>query len=140
MKKLSTLKKPKPFSIGPHYNLCDMISYIEEKYKIDTSGYTPKCGFTAEQLAEAKQKYGVHDMKPYLDFWHWVIYNKDITNGGTIYLGLFGIYYKGQPKGVKGADWEGDTPERPRWVREIQKMLYDEFKPKDGEMEVWTIW
>lgn len=117
--------KPKAYVRGPHYNYHQVIAYIETKYNISTRSYTPINGFTSEQLAK--------DPEPYLDFWHYVVDGVGLDHEGVIFLNLWGDYQKDKPPG----DWDGDSEYRPHWVREIQKMIYDEFQPEDGEMKVW---
>lgn len=130
------LPKPKPKRSEPRLDYHEVMDYIEKKYKIDTRGYTPKCGFTEEQLEEAKRYGG--DRVPYLDFWHYLMDHNEINNPCYVYLNLLGDYEEG--KSEDDGDWDGDSKYRPRWVREIQKMLYDEFKPEDGELVCWVEW
>jgi hypothetical protein len=124
------MKKPKKVTRS-YYGYNDIIDYIEFKYKIKTRGYTPKCGFTEKQIALEYRP------KPYLDFWHWIIDYYEVNNGSSIYLDLVDNY---KYKKESDADWDGDSEQRPRWVREIQKMIFDEFKPKHGGMMVWIDW
>lgn len=132
------MKKPKQKTSKPHWDYHEVIEFIEKKYKIETRGYTPKCGFTEAQLEENKKHYRGTDSKPYLDFWHYLTDNSEVHNGCFMYLNLLGDHYKGKKK--DDGDWDGDDEYRPRWVREIQKMIYDEFKPKHGEMKCWVEW
>lgn len=132
------MKKPKPKVSEPFWDYHEVIDWIEKKYKIDVRSYTPKCGFTEAQYEEAK-RYGRKE--PRCDFWGHIIDGNDtIHNGCYFYMNLLGDHYKGKKKGE--GDWDKDDEYRPRWVREIQKMIYDEFKDdlEYGEMKCWVAW
>jgi len=139
MKKSKPVKeKPKKKVSEPYFDYHEVIDWIEDKYKINTRGYTPKCGFTEAQIEERK-RYG-SDRQPYLNFWHYISEDSDIHNGSYFYMNLLGDHYKGKKNG--DGDWDGDDEYRPRWVREIQKMIYEEFKDDldCGEMKCWVSW
>lgn len=127
--KKNNLVKPQIKS-RDYWDYHEVIEYIEAKYGISTRGYIPKCGFTEEQLNE------IHSGTPYLDFWHWIVDRHEIHNGSIFYLNLLGDYEEGRDE--NDGDWDGDDEYRPRWVREIQKMIFDEFG--EGEMEMLTAW
>lgn len=118
------MKKPAEKRSEPHWDYHEVIDYIEDKYQITTRGYKPKSGFPEGET--------------YLDFWHWITDVSDVHNGCFIYLNLLGDYEEGRAE--DDGDWDGDDEYRPRWVREIQKMIYDEFKPEGGEMKCWVAW
>jgi hypothetical protein len=132
------LKKPGKKQSKPHWDYHEVIDFIENKYNIVTRGYIPKSGFTPEQLKKHADTNRGGDGIPYLDFWHYLVAQNEVHNGCFIYLNLLGDYKEGQAD--DDGDWDGDSKYRPRWVREIQKMIYDEFKPKHGEMKCWVEW
>lgn len=105
-----------------YWDYIEVISYIEKKYKIKTEGYIPKCGFTEEQLNNAPGK------TPYLNFWHWVIDGKNIHNGSSFDLIILD----------EDDDLDEDEEYRPRWVREILRMIYDEFS--EAKMSMLVAW
>lgn len=94
----------------------EVINYIEKKYNIKTDNYTPKAGFSLEQLKE-------HDQKPFLCFWHWITDRHEIHNGS-----YFTLWY------------DPDDEYVPDWVKEILKMIFDEFEPEYSEMEMHLSW
>lgn len=125
------MKKPIQKVSKPHWDYHEVIDFIEKKYNIHTRRYTPQSGFTDEQLEKSNGK-------PYLDFWHYIIKHNEIHNGCYFYMNLLGDYEEGRAEG--DGDWDGDDEYRPHWVREIEKMIYDEFKPDGGEMKCWVEW
>jgi hypothetical protein len=123
------LKKPEMKQSEPYWDYHEVIHYIEKKYGINTRGYKPEVSLP--------------HYKDYLDFWHYVLKDNEVHNGCYIYLNMLGGYddeewVEGQAE--DDGHWDGDSSYRPRWVREIQKMIYDEFKPENGEMKCWVAW
>lgn len=101
----------------------EVINYIEQKYDIKTDEYTPKNGFTSEHLDARSSHDKKHNRKPFLCFWHWIIDNYQIHNGSQ-----FTLWYDPEDE---------DTPD---WVKEILKMIFDEFEPEHGEMDMYVSW
>src|SRR6267142_900499 len=102
------MKKPIMKVSEPYWDYTEVIDYIEKKYSINTRGYTPKNGWTSEQLMNCKV-----GLDPYLDFWHWVIERNDHLSNGSFFV----LY----------VDDEMSYPETPEWVKEILQLLKDEF-------------
>lgn len=115
------MDKPQPHARGPFYEYGEVMQYLEFKYGIYPDNYTPKNGFTEEQLS------GLADWqeKPYLNFWHWVCDMNEIHNGGTLYLDLDAVQ---------------DDEHWPGWVCEILGYIKEEFQPEGGDMRMWVSW
>lgn len=130
--------KPKVKVSEPHFDYHEVIDYIEDKYKISVRGYTPKKPLSEERKAAIIKHYGTGST--YLDFWHYILDGSEIHNGSYFYMNLLGDHQEG--KADDDGDWDGDDDYRPSWVREIQKMIYDEFKDdlEYGEMRCWVAW
>lgn len=111
------LIKPTKIIPEPYWDYREVINYIEAKYNIKTDEYTPKNGFTSEQL----EKYG---QEPYLCFWHWIVDHHNVHNGSS-----FTLYYD-----------DIDDENTPDWVQEILKVIFDEFEPDYAEMEMYVSW
>lgn len=118
------LEKPAMKVSDPYWDYREVINYIEKKYNIKTDEYTPKDGFTLEQLETRSSYNKENDRKPYLCFWHWIIDRHNIHNGSR-----FNLYYD-----------DIDDENTPTWVKEILKMIFDEFEPNYAEMEMHVSW
>lgn len=116
------LKKPEK-KTSSYWVYREVIDYIEQKYNIQTRGYTPKDGFTNEQLEDRSDYDKKYNNKPDLDFWYWIINNNEINNGC-----LFTLYY------------DPDDEYVPDWVKEILEIIFDEFEPEYDEMEMYVSW
>jgi hypothetical protein len=105
------VKKPIPVSLGTAYDWRQVIDYLEEKYEFKHRGFT---GFGGKIHKDWKD--GL-----YLDFWHLIVENYGVHNGGTIFL----------------SD-EFDT-RRQRWAREILSLIPKEFPdiPEQGCYVTW---
>jgi hypothetical protein len=108
-------EKPKPKAPVEDCLLYDeVISYIEEKYKIDTRDYS------------GMFKDGKHNPeKEYQDFWH--LYCDDIAgNGSILYMSL-------------NVDEDHNYPD---WAKEILKLIKDEFGEYADEdtLSLWCEW
>jgi hypothetical protein len=97
MKKKS-IKKPVKIVGDPYWDYHQVISYIENKYQIDTRDCAGK--HTGNPDAE------------YQDFWHWICDRYDINNGSFFELDI-----------ADGLDYDGTYP----WVKDILTKLLDEF-------------
>lgn len=121
-KRMTELKKPEMRTVS-YWVFREVINYIEKKYDIKTDEYTPKAGFTSEQL-EGRSAYDKeHDRKPYLCFWHWITDTHEIHNGCT-----FTLWYDPEDEYV------------PEWVKEILEMIFNEFEPEYGELDMHVSW
>ena len=125
------LKKPEIKQGEPYWDYHEVIHYIEGKYKIKTRGYTPKVVLPS--------------YKKDLDFWLWIIDHNQIHNGSYFYMNMLGDIDHDEDEWKEGdaeddGHWDLDSFYRPRWVREIQKLIYDEFKPENGEMKFFVCW
>lgn len=119
---MTDLKKPEMKTVS-YWDYHEVIRYIEKKYDIKTDEYTPKAGFTSEQL-EGRSKYDKeNDRKPFLCFWHWIVDNHEIHNGSQ-----FTLWYDPEDEYI------------PEWVKEIMKMIFDEFEPEYGEIDMRVSW
>lgn len=119
---MTELKKPEK-KTSSYWTYREVINYIEQKYNIQTRGYSPKNGFTSKQLEDRTDYDKKHNLKPYLDFYHWVIDNYEVNNRC-----LFTLWY------------DPDDEHVPEWVKEILKMIFDEFEPERAEMEMYVSW
>jgi hypothetical protein len=86
-----------------------------------------------EMIKFINEKYSI-DTRNYKghDYWHWMLDNGfyEVSNGGTDIFELKDIL----------DDEDGDKPE---WVLEITKLIYDEFideLDEDGSVEVLLSW
>lgn len=113
------LKKPK-IKTSSYWVYREIIDYIEQKYNVETRDYIPKNGFSSEQLEGRSEFDKKRDQKPHLDFWSWIIDRYDIHNGS-----FFTLLY------------DDDSPD---WVREILKMIFDEFETECAEIEMYVSW
>ncbi len=126
-----SLKKPGLHQGDPYWDFHEVIRYIEKKYDIVYRGYTPKVSLPHYER--------------YLDFWHWVVDHYDIHNGSYFDMNILGEIHNNEEEWQEGdaeddGHWDLDSESRPRWVREIQKLIYDEFKPDNGDMKFWVCW
>jgi hypothetical protein len=94
------------------YNYNDCRNYLEKKYGYDERDYAKK--FQGKK---------VHDDKPYLDFWHWVIDHNEVHNG------CFISFERGTLEYI--------TEE---WVKEIYTHYLDEFADEKGEIVFYVWW
>jgi hypothetical protein len=141
----------------PMLNYNDIIKFIEEKYNILTRDYAclygskiknkeghyekyqritgdvaPKDNAVSSQEYYKRYKEWVKDNPepPYLDYWHWLLEHcfSDISNGTSAYFNVSEIL---------------EDDKTPDWVKEITKLIYDEFNDElddDGGVEVWNSW
>jgi hypothetical protein len=107
------LDKPQE-KIGKYYDYIECCNYLQEKYKYDELNYAGK-------------KFTDDNEIPYLNFWHWVIDNYEISNGCFITFN-------------KEVLENGSFREDQKWAKEIYKLYIDEFADKDGELEMYVWW
>ena len=100
------LKKPKKQS-KEYWDYDEVAKYVSKKLGYDLRDVAGKY----------KGKHANYEEIPYLDFWHWLIENTEIHNGGSFYLP--------EPEWVKAEPW----------VLTILQEFYDIVG--DDEMEVW---
>jgi hypothetical protein len=108
------MKKPKKRAMVVAYNWHECVQYIEKKYKIDIRDYAGKfkCKWNNGELGEEK---------PYQDFWHWVVQNKDVNNGSVVTLSSY------------------DYTECEDWQQQILTFFLKEFG-KGKEATFWVEW
>lgn len=104
------MKKPTKQKIE-YYDYSECRDYLEQKYGYDERDYA------------GKFKDGLHDDRPYLDFWHWVVERFNVRNGDYI------TFERSEIEEI-----EQD------WVREIYTRYIDEFADKNGNLEMYVGW
>jgi len=124
------LTKPKP-RVVEQLDWSDCIEYLEKKH-----------GFNNEDYAGMFTKGKVDDNVPYLNFWHWVLDTKAISNGTTFTLGNDDIECLDLDDGRGDTPKDKDIPEQYRgWKEKILNYVLDEFgKGKDRECEFVVSW
>jgi hypothetical protein len=118
------MKKPKKYNPPAAYKYSDIISYIEDKYKIKTRSYK-------------KEKDGI-----YRDFWDWIYANchSHLSKDGC-YINLINedLDYK---KEVSEKDYINDKDADPSctWGIEILQIILKEFPDLEESDKVWIEW
>lgn len=93
------------------YDYDECSNYLQDKYKYDERDYIGRY-----------KEWGVDATKPYLDFWHWIIANNEVSNGCFIDF----------TKGVLDEIQEN-------WVKTIYKYYLDEFA-ENGKLKMFVSW
>lgn len=121
MGRKKVLKKPEKHVSEPYWDYHEVVNYINNKYNVDLDKYKPKCGYTKEQLEDRSQSQIKDNSDPFLSFWSWITDTQEIHNGCNFYLTM-----------------EDEYQEYDEWLKEIFKMLYDEFG--EDEMHMYVSW
>jgi hypothetical protein len=126
---MSKLKKPEP-KIVKELDWNECVDYIEKKHKFQFRDY-------ANMFNNAEGK--VNDDVPYLDFWHYLIDAKSISNGCSIDFSNEDLEYVQDGCGETPKD--KDLPEQYRgWKQKIIEIILTEFgegKKRECHFSVW---
>ncbi len=118
------MEKPKlKHNTEKAYDYSEVIDFIEYKYKIQVRDYH-KYYKGDMSVADCPKPCG----EPYLDFWHWLTELEDeIRSGAIVNFGIKEIY---------------EDEDTPKWVKEILKMIMDEFEinEKYGDINFYFYW
>lgn len=119
---MKDLNKPIKRQHESHYDYHECIEYIEKKNGYETREY-PKRG-----------------SKPYLDFWHWVLENAEISNGCYFKINTEWLDSLKEEIIEKGGSFKTD------WRKRIVDDLLKEFGTPDNDQDelvtirFWVEW
>lgn len=99
-----------------YYDYQELRNYLQTKYNYDERDYAGKYSSKDE----------VKDV-PYLDFWHWVIKQREVNNGCYITFSREELNYLIEEKQIE--DWQAEIYDH-----------YLEFADENGELELWVYW
>ena len=104
------------------YDYHEALKYIEAKYGYRANDYALNFPHEEERIPGVD-----HSMRPYQNFWHWVMeHNYEVSNGGVAYIN-FEVF---------------DDPALPDFVRRILgdiRTEYGDFE-ENGELTFRTEW
>lgn len=108
------MDKPQPKTLI-YYDYHECRNYLQEKYGYNERDYAGH--FTTH-----------NNIKPYLNFWHWLIDHEEISNGSYVTFSRENL-----------AEWKVDEV-IPDWAAEIYTRYLDEFADALGTVEFCTYW
>ena len=108
------------------YDYNELINYIEQKYKVQVRDYENY--YKGDMSSNEFHK--DYEGKPRLDFWDWFTDNHDVIyNGVYVDFDILNHYEE-----------ISDDYKTPVWVREILKMIIDEFEIKNSDINLYIWW